>query len=117
MNEEPLDLSPLDPELDGSLDEMVRAINRRAAPELARREGARGPFTVIAGWTRPALALAAALAAVSLLGIGWDASRSAVTPLRAMPEELGLTGPVAEWVMEGRTPTQDDLLLAMEDDL
>lgn len=117
MNEKPLDLSALDPTVDGALDGMVQAINRRATGELARRAAARGPFVVLAGWARPALALAAALAAVSLLGIGLDARRNHVPPLRAMPEELGLTGPVAEWVTEGRTPTQDDLLLAMEDDL
>lgn len=117
MTETPLDLSALDPALDGSMDEMVRAINLRAAAELARREGARGPFVVLAGWIRPALALAAALAAVSLLGIGLGAPNGAGQPLIGVPEELGLTGPVAEWVIEGRAPTQDDLLLAMEDDL
>lgn len=117
MTENPLDLSALDPAADGSLEGLVRTINTRAVPELARRQAARGPFAVLAGWARPTLAAAAALAAVSLVGLSMGGSRPDLPPLRGVPEELGLTGPVVEWVTEGRTPTQEDLLLAMEDDL
>lgn len=117
MTERPLDLSPLDPAPDGSLDGLVRAITERAGPELARRAAARSPVTVLAGWARPALAAAAALAAVSLVGLSIARSGTSVAPLRRVPEELGLPAPVAEWVAEGRTPTRDDLLIAMEDDL
>lgn len=117
MNEKRLDLSALDPAHDRSLDGLVRAITARAAPELARRAASGSPFTVLAGWARPTLAAAAALAAVSLVGLGIARSGAAVVPLRGVPEELGLPAPVAEWVAEGRTPTRDDLLIAMEDDL
>lgn len=116
MTERRMDLRILDPAGDGSLDTLVRAINERAAPELARRAMTRGPIAVLAGWARPALAAAAALAAVSLVGLSIARSSSSIPPLRGVPEELGLPNVVAEWVVEERDPTWDDLLIAMEDD-
>lgn len=113
--DERIDLSALDPEVDGSLERMMRQIGTRAAPELARSAAARSPFVVLAGWALPSFAAAAVLAAVSLLGLSVG-SPEARTPLRGVPEELGLTGPVVEWVTEDRAPTPDDLLLAMEYD-
>lgn len=116
MTEPRLDLAELEPTASGSLDALVRGINERAAPELARRAAARGPIAVLAGWARPALTAAAALAAVSLVGLSVARSAGSAAPLRGLPEELGLPQLVAEWVAEGRAPTRDDLLIAMEDD-
>lgn len=116
MTERRLDLRVLDPAAGGSLDALLSEINERAAPELARRATARGPIAVLAGWAKPALAAAAALAAVSLVGLSIARSAGSAAPLRGVPEELGLPSLVAEWVAEGRTPTRDDLLIAMDDD-
>lgn len=117
MSDERIDLSAVDPAADGSLDGMIRAISTRAAPELARRAAARSPFVVLADWALPSFAAAAALAAISLLGLGLSlGSTEAPVPLRGVPEELGLTGPVIEWVAEERAPTPDDILLAMDKD-
>jgi hypothetical protein len=114
MIDNPVDLSALDPAAGGVPEELVRSIVARAGPELARRADRREPMAVLADWARPTFAAAAVLAAVSLLGFSLARQIGADPRLRWVPEALGLPGPVAEWVTEGRSPTGDDLLLAME---
>jgi hypothetical protein len=62
MNEDPLDLSPLDPTHDPSFDTRVSAI------VLTARFGASPAVAdYLAQWTRPALAAAAVIAALSVI--------------------------------------------------
>lgn len=118
MTDQPLDLSALDGSRgDAELEALITSINLRAAPELARRSATRGPFVVLAGWATPTFAAAAVLAAVAVIGVIASRPGSAAPRLSGVPEELGLPTPVAEWVSEGRPPSHDDLLLAMENDL
>lgn len=62
MNEDPLDLSPLDPTRDPTFDERVSAVVRAA------RVGASPAVSdYLSRWTRPALAAAAVIAALSVI--------------------------------------------------
>lgn len=114
MIDNPVDLSALDPAAGGVPERLVRSIVARAGPELARRANYREPMAVLAGWAGPTFAAAAVLAAVSLLGLSLARQIGTDPRLRWVPEALGLPAPVAEWVTEDRSPTGDDLLLAME---
>lgn len=104
MEHEPLDLSPL------ALPQLSR--ERIARAVLARTQrGARGPLGVLAGWMRPGLAAAAAIGAISLGALAWtpSAEPDAARPL-TIAEGLRLPQPAAEWISDGRPPSEADLL-------
>ncbi len=121
MNDERLDLSPLDPTTDTlRWARLVRAINTRAAPELAMRAaGGAGLLNELGRWAWPALAAAALVGAIS-----GAALRSATTgpfePVSLLTgtviEAFDVSGPVAQWLAEGRSPTVQDIVLALEED-
>lgn len=116
MDDEPIDFGALDPSRDTVRWEgMIRGISERAAPALARRAAERNVFVLVADWARPALAAAAALAAVSAGALAWELGDPASAPLAGVEEALQLAEPVSLWVAEERAPTTSDLIAAVED--
>jgi anti-sigma-K factor RskA len=112
MNEDRLDLSPLDMAADpAKLDALVTAIHVRAAPELARRAGRGSVFGVLGLWARPMLAAAAIIAAVSGGALALVHPHAAWVPV---VQALQVTEPVPEWFTEGRTADTQDLIVALE---
>jgi hypothetical protein len=117
MDERPIDLTPLDPALDGERwDRRIAAIAVLAAPELARRAAAaESPLQVLVGWFRPAFSAAALLALCAggalllLLPAGAPEPAAAVDALR-------LPAPVALWLGDdAQPPTVADLALAVQE--
>jgi hypothetical protein len=114
MDTERVDLSPLDPMEDRvRYERLVRRILDAADPELVRRTREAGTLALVAGWARPALAAAAIIAALALGGLG-AMHRQAAQPADSMADALGVPAPAADWLANGREPTTDDLVLAME---
>lgn len=116
MDADRLDLSALDPTADGEhFDGVVARIMERASPELKRRAAREGLFGALADWAWPALSAAAVLALISGAALAMtrqqvSAEESFVTVLDAME----LAEPVSRWIVEERTPTTSDLILALE---
>jgi hypothetical protein len=110
LHPEPLDLSPLDLRADRERWEgmVARIVSRAAAP--------RTPFTVLVGWRRPALAAAAAIAALSA-GVLWREREAVASPgtSATVVEALEMPRPVEDWVIEGRAPHGRDVLVAVDE--
>ena len=109
MNElEPVDLSPLDPELDARRwSVLVDATRLRVAAVLRDRE--LDPLAVVSGWTRPILAAAALLlllfgAAVAALGGPGSPGASEARRLAYLAESS---------VLRGRPPTGAQVMAAI----
>jgi hypothetical protein len=114
MDTERVDLSPLDPAEDRlGYERLVRRILDAAGPELARRAGEAGPLALVAGWARPTLVAAAVIAALALGGLS-ALQRSGPEPVDSMVDALGVPAPASDWLEDGREPSADDLVLAME---
>ena len=114
MHEEPIDLSPLHP-APARREAMVAAITTRILAEAA---AVRSPLSFVAGWMRPTLAAAATVAAVSLGVLAAEKDEPAAsTAMRTVADELNFPEPVAEWIADERTPSDADLIHALEGDL
>jgi hypothetical protein len=119
MDHEHVDLSALDrfgnpARLEGA----VRGVMAQAAPILARRAQGRPVLSLVAVWARPALAAAAVVAAVSVVGLATPLEQKASVPSVlpvSVAEALNLPTPVSDWVVEEREPTASDLILALDD--
>lgn len=119
MEDESRDLAPLRPVRDPDRwDRMVAAIERAAAPELARRAAASplGLLGLLSEWTRSAgaAALAVAAAAIALLLLGPVGGESESPP--GVSQALGYPEPVAAWVEVDLTPSVEELVLSLEGD-
>jgi hypothetical protein len=103
-----IDLTPL------ALPDLTR--ERLARRVLARVQLApRGPLGVLGAWVRPGLAAAAAIGGLSLLSFGWTPAPEAErAQLLTVAEGLRLPAPAAEWIAEGRPPSEADLLESWE---
>lgn len=115
MSDERIDFSSLD--FDGDPDRMERMVGNvmwRARAELARRKRARTltPVEMVAGWFTPAIAAAAAIAAISLTAIA--TTRSTEDPVQAGAYMSGNEVPASltGWYEEGSDPTASELLVA-----
>lgn len=91
---------------------IVRAVLERSAPLLAIHAAPPGPTGMLAGWLRPALAAAAAVAIVA--GGFLMAGGSAVRAQPAVSEALGYPAPIVGWLEAGRQPSVEELLVTME---
>lgn len=100
---------------------MAAEIVRRAMPALARGVAPRGPLSLLAGWARPALAAAAAVAGLSLAALAGDRARDPerqpeLVASVSVAEGLDIPAPAEDWVVEERAPTDADLIRALEGD-
>lgn len=115
MEPERMDLSTLDPTRDQlGYERLVRRIVDAASPELARRAAAANPLAMVAGWARPTLAAAAVIAVLAGGALFATDRASPDAPSTDSFGDLGLPAPASDWLIEGREPTADDLVLAME---
>jgi anti-sigma-K factor RskA len=118
MTDERFDLSPLDPQEDARFERMVGRITERARFELARRRGAQRQSVVelVAGWARPALVAAAAIAGVSLTLLAtFDRSNAGVVVTGAYMPASEVPATATSWYEEDRDPTVEDLLVSVSD--
>ena len=114
MDTERVDLSPLDLAEDRlGYERLVRRVLDAADAELARRAREAGPLALVAGWARPTVVAAAIIAALALGGLN-ALQRGGPEPVDSMVDALGVPAPAAEWLEDGREPSADDLVLAME---
>lgn len=116
MEPERIDLSALDPTADALAHERwVRRIMAAAAPGLARRAAGANPLALLAGWARPTLAAAAIIALVAIGAlVATDRAGIAGDESWTIAGAAGLPQEAAEWLTEGREPTEHDLVLAVE---
>jgi hypothetical protein len=110
MNEpEPIDLSPLDPEVDAQRWSLIVESTRlRVAAVLHGRQA--DPLAVLSGWARPILAAAAAV--LLLLGAATVAFGDPDRP--AVSEARRLAYLTESSVLRGRGPTGAELLAAID---
>ncbi len=109
--DEPLDLSALDPERDRvRWAGVVKSTRHRAAQALARRIAPADPLDLVAGWFRPILAAAAVLAVA--LG-ATSAAMHRRTPLDAASESRRLAALSGQSIGRGERPTGAQLLVAI----
>ena len=108
MDQERIDFSALDVARDrAGYERMIGRVLDSAAPELARRRAAaRDPIVLIGKWVRPALAAAAAIAAVAI-GSFWIGDVPA-EPVAAAPE------PLESWVLSEEPPSALELIAVIE---
>ncbi|HEU0052875.1 MAG TPA: hypothetical protein VFQ39_06845 [Longimicrobium sp.] len=112
MIEQPVDLSPLDPRRDPERwERLVHGIMARAAIPAAV---VRGPWVALAAWRRPALAAAALVAAVSIVALGTTETHAAAAPATVV-EALDVPRPMSDWMVEGRDPGRQDVLVALDE--
>lgn len=115
MDQPPVDLTPLDPARDPARWEAaVARVMARAAGELERRAAPPSPILLLAGWMRPTLAAALAVAVLSLGVLARSGPDEPALARTGVAEELGLPDPVEAWVAEARAPTREDLIVALE---
>jgi hypothetical protein len=106
------DLRPLDPRSQSERwDRMVSTIMARCATELRRRQTAPsiGVFDGLLAWSRPALATAAALAALSLAALAQQDNVPGESPVFIWSAVL--PAPVEAWLQEGQPPTMLDMFV------
>ena len=115
MSDDRFDLSALDVSRDPErIDRMVGNIMWRARTELARRASAHpvSAVEVVAGWFRPALAAAAAIAAVSLTLLATAGRSRAEVQSTAFISSAEVPAAMTVWYEEDRLPTAAELLVA-----
>lgn len=115
MSDERIDLSSLD--LGGDPERMERMVGNvmwRARAELARRKNARlvTPVEMVAAWFRPAIAAAAAIAAISLTAIATTRPADDVVQVGAYMSGNEVPASLTGWYEEGSDPTASELLVA-----
>lgn len=116
INDERVDLSPLDPRGDQlRWERLIRSVMDAAAPELARRTSSATPLAVLGSWARPALTAAALVAALAVgaLAMTERVAEAADAP-GTVADALGVPEPASVWLAEQRGPTAGDVAFAME---
>jgi anti-sigma-K factor RskA len=113
MDEERIDLSPLDPAA-ARVERGVQAVLARVAPALeARRARGAGVWDVLRAWRRPVLAAAAALVVLGAIVLGRvPVERGASRSERAstLTEAAGVPASIAPTIESGVAPGADFLL-------
>lgn len=119
MSDDRFDFSTFD--LEGNpekLERMVGNVMWRARGELARRARAQ-TITVteaVAAWFRPAMAAAAAIAAISLTLLATAGGPDAETATGAYMSSAEVPAAMTAWYEEDRSPDAADLLVAIQGD-
>lgn len=117
MEQERIDLSPLDPAADElEWRRRVAAVVRAAGPELARRSRRVSPVAAVSEWARPAMAAAAALVLLATAALTMiEREQAPVVVTAGVTEALELPAPAMAWLAEGRPPSVADLVTEIED--
>lgn len=105
-------LSPLDPRTDPArYERLLRSVAAAASPELRRRAAMQDPLVLLTAWLRPAMAIAATIAAVALVAprVLERSPEEAVVQV-GVSDALGLPPAVGAWLEAGRTPTVEELV-------
>jgi hypothetical protein len=115
MSDERFDFSAFDIERDSErVERMVGNVMWRARGELARR--ARGQSVTVteavAAWFRPAIAVAAAIAGISLTMLATVGRSNAEPQAGAYMSSAEVPAAMTAWYEEDRSPTATDLLVA-----
>lgn len=119
MEDGPMDLTPLRQRSEIEWAALRRSIMQAAAPELALRTRREGVLALLGLWSRPALAAAAAILALSsalLIGRILDQPVPFAT-YAGIAQSLELRDLASSWIDEGRSPTRADLIEALEGEL
>lgn len=114
MNDERFDFSRLDLGNDPErFEKLVGTITWRARAELARRGARREVSAVeaVAVWYRPAMAAAAAIAAVSLTLLSTVGRSNNETTTGAYMSSAEVPAALSSWYEDGTSPTADDLIV------
>lgn len=109
------DCSPLDPSGDAvAWRRFGERVRMAVAPELARHAARTRRRAVLDAWTRPVLAAAALLAVAGggVLTVFSMESEPAAIP--GVSAALGLPTAFGEWLEAGRSPTVEELVVALE---
>jgi len=112
MNDDPLDLSPIDPTRDTErFEQMVAAIRFRSEAVFVRRRRRPTILDGVAGWWTPALAAAAVIAAAS--AVSWIVALPASAQQSVLAEATGVPAAVADWAQTDATPSPGELLVSL----
>jgi len=119
MDDRPIDLTALDPTRDPSFDTRSRRI---AADAMAARRAAPRPlrldvFGELAGWSRPLLAAAAVILAVTVPTLSYMSGAKAPRARGATTSELlGIPAKLVDLASSGQAPTVTQLADALAPD-
>jgi hypothetical protein len=112
MIDDPVDLSALDPTRDDAqFDAMATQLAERAI--AARQATSSGVLAELVSWTRPALAAAALIAAVSALTLSRMATDAGRSRQPTSADALGIPSRVADWANTNYTPSPLELVGAI----
>jgi hypothetical protein len=116
MEDDRLDLSALDPAADRlRWERSIRAVMRRAEPELTRRAAGTSILGTLGNWAWPTVAAAAIAAIMSgaALAFNGTVAEPAVGP-SSLIDAFNLPEPVSSWLDEGRSPERADVVLLIQ---
>jgi len=111
MNDERIDLSPLDPTREPRFDGIAAGIARDAMAARADRPGARADILgVISGWMRPALLAAGLILAIAIPALA-RLRASSLAPAQYAPatEVMGIPRELTDLLHSSRTPSLAEL--------
>ncbi|MGQ0813278.1 MAG: hypothetical protein ACT4O1_02300 [Gemmatimonadota bacterium] len=117
MSDERIDFSALDIERDRQrIERMVGSVLWRARAELARRAATQnvGVVEAVAAWFRPAIAAAAAIAAISVAMLATVGRSSPETQTGAYMSSAFVPAAMTSWYEEDRLPTAAELMVAVQ---
>ena len=116
MNDDRLDLSPLDPTRDPvRYARALRRIMDHAALPLAARRARVTPIGQVTRWWRPMLALAAALAVAAVGVLTRVGPVSPAAREAGLAEALGIPAAVATWMTTGEAPSGAQVFAVFEE--
>ncbi|MDX1623638.1 MAG: hypothetical protein R3199_06625 [Gemmatimonadota bacterium] len=115
MSDERFDLSGIDPTRDeASFDRVVDGIMAVASDELERRRTTARPLAAVSAWTRPALAAAAVVAAISVAGLAAvPRPPTSAEPEAGIAEALGVPADLGPFVRGEASPSVANVLVGM----
>jgi hypothetical protein len=108
MNDDPVDLSPLDPTRGPRFDQIVRRIRDEAAPLLAARRNRFDLISEVGKWRRQVLV--AATIVVVLAGITTATSRPQEVASLQETDFLGVPGRWGQWATGDKPPQPSSIV-------
>lgn len=116
MTDDRIDFTPLDPTRDPErFERIVQDVMAEAEDLLAARRAEHGVIGQVAGWWKPLLAAAAAVAVVSAATLRLAPADTRSETEFGIAEAIGVPTSVADWLETDEAPTAAELLFALED--